>query len=569
MIRALLVGLFLSSFLTAAPVYQPSDESYPLIRRDLIPLDADAIAQLAADLAVTADAKTPRSAEEFRHRSKLLTLALRLDPSQPRARALEATFEEGIHRSTSTGKDRSESAKRCLNTAAWLIEMPNHESANQLGQLILDVLAPFEKDPQLIKNRDLDGEAARWLGVIPPLAAFDVAPAPPPDLPKPPTPKPPGKKEFLETRFITQSPLALVTKEGETRRGLVTLTVVLTKTNNGRLRFKPNVQDRSINPLYDAIYQFFKTQGRPLPTGYDLNVDTSGLAYSLTNKENIAAPLAMLLDSASTGRQIIPNTILFARLRADGSLDRPHDCWPLLHAIRNVRPTPGTRLLVPPSLADDLNALLVLEEPQFLLQYEIIACSTFDQARDVYFADGVLPQPLGKASASFREVADALRRTSKGNLGASLVYDSVKTRLQAAAQSSPRHLSSVALLQQAIGRRPAYFSSKMFAREFHRILTPAATPPGIRSQNPESELKTFYEIHRDSLAAFRDSRRIAREDQELVTQGIDLIDEIRSIIRLYQKFERAQATSDLINWEKKMASLRLTLAQRAGDAPSE
>ncbi|MDC1206597.1 hypothetical protein N8Z81_03375, partial [Akkermansiaceae bacterium] len=71
-----------AGFAGAAPVFRPSDESFPLIRRDLIPLDISAIKNLANDLTTLADTPVKQTGVELRERAQLLTLTLRLSPSQ-------------------------------------------------------------------------------------------------------------------------------------------------------------------------------------------------------------------------------------------------------------------------------------------------------------------------------------------------------------------------------------------------------------------------------------------------------------------------------------------------------
>ena len=60
----------LASLATAATKYVPANDSQPLIRRDLLPLDVAAIRELAQNLAILADGPLPKSAGQLRHRAQ-------------------------------------------------------------------------------------------------------------------------------------------------------------------------------------------------------------------------------------------------------------------------------------------------------------------------------------------------------------------------------------------------------------------------------------------------------------------------------------------------------------------
>ena len=62
--------LILASFANAAVRYVPADDSIPLLRRDLIPMDVDAIRDLADYLAILADGPMPKSAVKVRHHAQ-------------------------------------------------------------------------------------------------------------------------------------------------------------------------------------------------------------------------------------------------------------------------------------------------------------------------------------------------------------------------------------------------------------------------------------------------------------------------------------------------------------------
>jgi hypothetical protein len=570
MIRPILAGLLLTLTSmgsgSAAPVFVAPDESVPLIRRDLAPLDSAAIVDLAHALTTLVDSPLKNNAISLRQRAQILALTLRLSPSQSRAReilrsTINGDFQPAIQ------KDLKKSARdHGFLTAKWLLEMPEESEGRHLGNLLLDVLAPYQSDHPLLEKRTSTDED-RWQGVIAPLAAFANASK---TQPLDPTPKTPQRRKYATTGLLTTTPLVTVTN-GQIKHGAVNVSLILTEQGEGKLKFKPALTrpggpTRSTQPLHDALIQFYQDQDRPLPQGYDLYVDTGRGSYAERNKENIAAPLAMMLDAASTGRPLAPNIVLFARLGADGSLSRPFESWPLIHSLRDKRPTAGTRLLVPPELVEELTALLVLEHPSFLLRFEIISCGSFDEARQIYLEDAQLPDDIQAASKIFKEVTEALRKTSDGNIAAALVYDSVKSRLKEAAEASPRHLSAQILLKQASGKRPSSFSTPMFAREFIRITESLTSPPAIDYNSSSKGLKTFQSEQKALLAEFRESRRISRDDDPLIEEGKNLIDKLRPIIRLIDKDQSIPATLQLTLWRQEVTLFRDRLKRLTGDS---
>ena len=570
MIRPLLAGLLLTLTSmgpgSAAPVFVAPDDSVPLIRRDLIPLDSAAIDHLADALTTLADSPLKNNALSLRQRAQLLALTLRLSPSQSRAREMLRNVINGSYQ-PSIQESRKKSARgHGFLTAKWLLEMPEESEGKHLGHLLLDVLAPYQSDHPLLEKRAPSDED-RWKGIIAPLTAFENASKPQPLDPTPETPK---NSKYATTGLLTTTPLVTVTN-GQVRYGPVNVRLILTERGKGQLKFKPaltssNGPERPTQPLHDALMQFYQGQDRPLPKGYDLYLDTGRGTYAERNKENITAPLAMMLDAASTGRPLASNIVLFARLHADGSLSRPFESWPLIYSLRNKRPSAGTRLLVPPELAEELTALLVLEHPSFLLRFEIISCASLNEARQIYLEDAQQPDDIQAASKIFKEVTEALRRTSDGNIAAKLVYDSVKSRLQEAAEASPRHLSAQILLKQASGNHPSSFSTPMFAREFIRITESLTNPPDIDYNSSSRALKTFQTEQKALLVEFSESRRVSQDDDPLVEEGKNLVDKLRPIIRLIDRDQSIPATLQLTFWRKEVTLFRDRLKRLTGNS---
>jgi len=125
--------LILASFANAAVRYVPADDSIPLLRRDLIPMDVDAIRDLADYLAILADGPMPKSAVKVRHRAQLLTLSQRLLPGHERARSIETSYLKGGERRPPEAFFVKSARKTIIETADWLGQLPKEADGHLLN----------------------------------------------------------------------------------------------------------------------------------------------------------------------------------------------------------------------------------------------------------------------------------------------------------------------------------------------------------------------------------------------------------------------------------------------------
>ena len=165
--------LILAFLANAAVRYVPANDSAPLLRRDLIPMDVDAIRDLADYLAVLADGPMPKSAIEVRHRAQLLTLSKRLLPGHERAHLIETSYLKGGERRQPEAFFVKSARKGLIETADWLSQLPKESEGQLLGQLLLDVLAPIANDHPVLKNHDALNTEKRWNSVIAEISKFD------------------------------------------------------------------------------------------------------------------------------------------------------------------------------------------------------------------------------------------------------------------------------------------------------------------------------------------------------------------------------------------------------------
>lgn len=577
----LLFSVFPSS---ADPTFIPPDETYPLIDRGQIPLDIPAIESLAKDLATLADRPIPSKADGLRVQAMLLALAQRLSPAQETAREVLLGLEEGSYNPVSSQEDRNEAKDRCLASTKWLLDRPKESVGQLLGQQILDVLSFVQPKHQLLRKHDSEGMAQRWQGVVASIERFGggklapITPMPPvvqkpdPSMPNPQTP--PGEKkepDFKLTEFLIDTPMITTNKLLGAYPNLTSLSLVLREASNeggkGKISFKPRLDkgDPTAEALYSQLRDFFKNQKQELPSNYNFHLGTGTAAHHKLNQSNFVAPLAMMLDSALTGRTLKSNVILFAKLESDGSLTRPAESWKLIQALRKQRPAPNTRFLVPPEMEAELEGLLVQEDAAFLLRFEVIGCRDFSEARELFYTAGEIPSGLTQASVIYRDIVEKASPRMK-DLGSFLVYDSVEKRLADAVRSHSHHLSAKVLFKQASGHRPDKFSRRVFAMEYREFMSSLADTPKLThsyNSNSGSALKAIQQSKRRKWRDFVDLGLVNRDEDEILNEGVKLIDELSSIARAYERDGFAAAEVKYADWKIRIGLFLKKLAEIA------
>lgn len=576
--------LILAFLANAAVRYVPANDSAPLLRRDLIPMDVDAIRDLADYLAVLADGPMPKSAIEVRHRAQLLTLSKRLLPGHERAHLIETSYLKGGERRQPEAFFVKSARKGLIETADWLSQLPKESEGQLLGQLLLDVLAPIASDHPVLKNHDALNTEKRWNSVIAEISKFD----PQKQLAANQDPK--IKPTQIRTASVYKAKAILaeipmfsngIDDGSPSKPGLVTTSLIITKApnpdpddknapesgdQNGTLKFQPPT-DFNVNPLQSSLLSFFRKNAKALPNGYNLNINTNKRQYLAKNRENIAANIAMMLDAAVSGRPLRRNTILFARLQATGNLQKPYYAWELIQQLEEFSLPIGTRLIVGKGMIEEMTGMLVLDKASFFTKYEVLEASSFEMARKLFYEDGKMPEDLKTASKSYLEVCDKALQVA--HLGNFLSLSVVKDRLIKASQLSPNHISAAMLAQQSI-RRPAYFSRFLFTQELNRLLEPLAQFEYEIDQTSELAVTEVYKKTRDRITPLK--KRLQRRDIEILDDALNLIKDLNSVGRgasaILDNEEETRA-QDMIKFQKKLESFRAGLREGSQFTPKK
>ena len=518
--------------------YVPANDAQPLIRRDLIPLDVASIRDLAENLAILADGPPATSAHLLRNRVQAVTLSLRLAPAQPRAREILQSLTEGQTRAALTEHEIKESQRKTTHTATWLVALPSDSEGHRLGQLLLDILQPISKEEKVLAQHDTDNAAKRWKGVVARLAAFQSAkkpeaiqpepvkpePEPQPE-PKPETPAPPS---YATTALITEVPMIAggAEKTVKPTAGLVKTSLVIIKGGgNVEIQFTPK-PPFSTDPIKNSLINYFKSIKKDLPKGHILNVNTNERSYLAQNRNNLTAPLAMMVDAALSGRPLRRHTYLFADFKTNGLLYKPAEAWALLLALKELNMPKGSRILVGQGLLEEITGLLVLQKAEFFTNFEVIEVANFQAARELFYQDGKPPAALSSAIEAYQEVRE--KALTSTNLASFLSLSAVESRLIKARDFFPAHLSARMLATQAI-RRPAYFTRYMFAQELDLRLQETSLFNYEANKTPPGDIKDTYKEAREVIDSL--SRLIERSEREILKEAEDLIKTLNLIGR--------------------------------------
>ena len=569
LILCLLFGFFLNGAF-AAPKFIAPDDSYPLIRRDKLPLDTQGIATLGDQLALLADGPISKNGRDLHNRARMLALSQRLSPAQPQARSILDSLSTGQSRPRADGRKVKEARDGIRRTAEWLVKLPAGEEGFLLGQLLLDIIAVQDKDHPLLEKHVSEEETTRWAGLIAPLEKFE-------NKPKKPDPK---NAAGDEATFKTESVLTWLpmingpAAKGKKPPGVIRQIILVIsksgKENNGddweRVRFKPRPPNKTkpgdtsfdARKTFKVVTSYFRSKRLTFPKDKSFTIDTGDPPYSAKNQGNISATMALLVDAALTGRPIRRNTFLFANLESDGTLTRPAEAWSILLALAAHKPPPGSRLIVPPGVTDDLQSLLVLEKAHFFVNYEILGARTFDEARPFFYEDGKIDPDLVSAMTDHQEVWDKAIQAS--SIQSFVSHQSVKGRLLEIVGKSSRHLSAAYLELQG-RQRPAYFSQKMLAREILRCLEPLDDLVFHPKDTKPSYFRDMHDRIHKSLQVLE--RRIANDDRAMYIETVELVKKLKGLARKYNEDSREIVAFNIFKGERDAFTTRLKIA--AGD----
>ncbi len=531
--RFLLLFLLLALPLPAA-VFVPPEDTKPLFRRDLLPIDTDTMRALSSQLTALARRDPADNGLQLRATAQLLAIATRLDPTNRPARELGRRLAAGEAPLGPPNLDLNLALGRSWHIVDWLLEPEAGPEGRRLGQQLLDALRVLDPRHPHSKRHDADGEAARWSGIVAELSRFnDLPPAdppkpptrnsdpPPPPAPPPEPPPPPVKRPpILMRQGSVRTPLYLYDQDFKQHLLIAPIAMdVLTSEDPGPLTFtlSPEFKSPLLDSAREKVRRSLERTWPNLPGRSLAVLESGGRRYASRNATAISGPASLLLHAALAGKTLRSDVVFVGDLHDDGALTRPRWSWDYLRALRKGE---GGRLLVPPDLQAELRALIALESSGFYLKWEVLVVSSLDVALSLASVGGD-PEGLAAASATFAEV----RRVAEGkDVGQLCVNSHVRKRLGEIQGKAPFHSSASLLLLQGSGQRPNHVEREVAARILRSGVEPLAylTRAPLSSLSPQridaAAASARSEI--DRFAKFFDPRDAALHQEAVQLSGL-------------------------------------------------
>jgi len=506
-------------------------------RRDKIPLDVDAMANLSRQLVTLAQGLDSETAANRHTAAQMLALATALDPANVKARDLISEFQNDKHHASTDAEQLAKSQARIWQLLSWL-ESPDAGAQGQaLAACLTDVI--IASDPQHPRAEALRaaGERGAWTGWVPAVSAYET-----PVIPQAATPDDAAgpvpeivKSGILLSKGQVLTPLWKPIDKSVPTAWVLTsapleMSAGMIEEDKGdlppfSLTIGPPDNTNKISQLRKPLLQILKNQKVTLPAGGYVTISGAALEASLlTNKrQSISAAAFVLTSAALSGRE--PEATIIGTVDETGAFKLPTGFW---DQLRSLGPGKGRRLVLPAAAAELLPSMLALEKPQFFLDYEVLLASNVQELLELTLKSPA--EPLAKASAQFQEIRD---KAGSQAVGQYVANPFVRRRLSDLALEAPYHYSAKMLAIQAAGNRPSYILRVVLASELRRAAEPMAwivklsDLPGATIDT--AQLSSTYDSCSTHLAQLL--RSVAKDDRELVAHVQDAVTAVRTLDR--------------------------------------
>jgi len=557
-------SLFLAT-LTSVPAakYIHPDETKELFKVEKIPLQVDSMKELSRHLTILARRDQDKSPVQRRGTGQLLALAMRLDPANQDARATDRAMRSNASIDT-PAKDRIVRAKARLRFfQRWLANPEAGNDANALAQYITDATRVLKEDT--LNNAD----TAEWTGVLPPLAKYestvkiDKKPPPKPPIqtpketPKATPAKLPNPYKIAELKVNMPLAMETVTKYIDANDGnkekwrrsygyaICPVQITLTPENKpisfqvkSQLGLNNNEQDAG--GLKVALNTLKKRMGSSPANGgakAALKI-TSKAQYSAKNGSAGAAAVALMLEASRAGKELRNDVHLIAALDKEGNLVLPPNFWQVLGLLREDNVKRG-RLIVPRSATAALTQILVFDEPDFFIRWEVFTVGNIEQA--VAFAAKDSEPKVTEAADLFLSVRNLAKKSAVTKIS---VNSAVRKRMSEVEALAPNHLSASALLLQGSGKRPMRLSKLGLAYQLQPIVSDMRSSLAkISLDYPQATpLKVLHESSRKKLDPLE--RIVSSSEDVLYEKAVELANDARSLYSLLKRNARYNSSTN-------------------------
>ena len=533
---------------SAAPFEAPTDASPPF-RRDLLPIDTDSMARLSEDLDLLVRGNPPETATSRRAAAQALALAHSLDPSNADIRVSIEALEGAEALSPADPKRLTEGKARLWQIHAWLVMPEAGKDGNVLGNLLGDVTSVLDDGNPVGASLRKNPEKGDWDGWVAPLAAFEVKKPvknttdPFKDI-EPETPEPEVAESASPAIILESASVGSVLYFYEKSNGSWVLrpaSVEMTASSDGSGGFE--IAFPEIGPISDQMAATLVgpigaavEAGRKEPLGEGtVSITAVGKSKEQFAKNGaiLSGPGFILANAAVTG--IEPNATVIAQLNEANQLVAPDFCWRMICALEGGE---GGRIVVPSGTEPYFTAMLTMEKPEFLLNYEVLVASS-----PAEFMEMCAREPSEKNAAAFASFQEIKAKAIGTATGTYLANRFVRQRLEEIVDAVPNHLSAKLLAMQGAGERPRWLPKKVLAAEVWRAVDPisalATQDFRLPSEKKSALVEDVYEKARAELDFVE--RYVDTSDKEILDAGISATATVRSLERVL-----GSRTDDLI-----------------------
>ncbi len=480
-IISLLVGVIGS--LSAGDFVTPA-EGPVAFRRDRVPLDAETMIKLSAQLTTLAGGLAGETPAERRTAAQMLALAIALDPASSRARTVLEKFETGTHQREADSEKISKTQDSIWATLDWLENPEAGADGQALASCVKDVLAGAAPDDPRTADLRSAGERGKWAGWVADIAAFEMA-----NIPVAPAPndgeveRPKSKPGILLKEATVYLPLWQKVPNSDPERWKFASVPLNMKA--GPNRQNDDAEDEEDRPfsltigrptedengisyplaaLIPVIQDLLLREHGQLPENCRVRIDSPELEESLkaNKRQSLSAAVAVLASAAISGRE--PDAAIIGQIDSMGAFKLPTGFWDQLRALMKEK---GKRLILPAAAAPYLQSVLAVEYPQFFLNNEVLLASNFKELLDLSakFPDAATEKILSQ----FQEI-----QAKAGNqpTGQYVANSFVRRRLIEIAKAAPYHASANMLAIQAAGNRPITITQPVLKAELRNAIEP-------------------------------------------------------------------------------------------------
>jgi len=526
----------------------PADGPVPF-RRDRLPMEVAMISNLADMLCEISELADGKRAQDRRVRVQMLAVAVALDPESDRARRILKRFADESGGKKDAVADLAGRCGRVWQTIEWLESAEAGHDGQALAACLLDVMAVVDPSHPRSDEARRAGQGGAWKGWVPDLAEYEEARSSKNDDPKPEKipeqRKEPPKQvpsEPPRIRLAEAAAPALIWKNTAQKWPPQWQLVTQSLTMKARIRprqqweieqeiHRPmissgsNSESEPFGELQLLVERVLRNRHGKLPADLSIEIRHPGLddAGRSQRRNVLSGVCAALAHAAISGVEL--EGLIVGTMEKNGRFATSNDFWAQLRALGD---SSGYRIIVPADAEELVMAYLGLEKPEFFINNQVLLAKNLDEVMSL--AAKKPDEDLGRILGRFQEIQE---KRGAQDVRIYIGNTFVRQRLEAISMEEPRHLSSKALVIQALGRRPITVPRRVLASELLQIAHALrwARRSEYVGQDKVKQLAADYKEMRERIDKI--AKYAAKDD-------LDLIDRITRMASALRDFEKAR-----------------------------